>query len=408
MKGRAKRRRSWRQLPDETMGHLFKPKYKARDGTVRETKKYYYELWDKARRKRVRGVAYTDRKASEHLLRQLEQEQDRVDAGYLPAGTALAKVALSAHLDIYLGHLRAKGNKIHHVDLVGARCQTILDGCGFERWRDLEPLKLEHFLSELRAGTAKRKARTRKSISAQTSNHYLSQFSGFVAWLAERMQAVSPLTRLEPLNAQADRRHIRRVLTGAEMGRLIRAAAAGGVLFGIPGPDRAMLYWCAAFTGFRASELASMTPESMSAVGGQFAVTVEAGYAKNGRQDTVPMAAAVAKDVRTWLAGKAPSDRLWPGEWAAQHHAAAMLREDLAAAKIPYKDGRGRVVDFHALRATFITWLAKAGVPLIQAQKLARHSDPRLTANIYTLLDQSDLATETAKLLPPPKDETAA
>ena len=37
-------------------------------------------------------------------------------------------------------------------------------------------------------------------------------------------------------------------------------------------------------------------------------------------------------------------------------------------------------VDFHALRATFATSLARADVPLVQAQRLMRHSDPRLTS----------------------------
>ncbi len=40
---------------------------------------------------------------------------------------------------------------------------------------------------------------------------------------------------------------------------------------------------------------------------------------------------------------------------------------------------------------TFITHLALAGVPLTVAQKLARHSDPRLTSNVYTSLSLTEL-----------------
>jgi site-specific recombinase XerD len=39
--------------------------------------------------------------------------------------------------------------------------------------------------------------------------------------------------------------------------------------------------------------------------------------------------------------------------------------------------------DFHANRHTFISNLGRAGVPLATAQKLARHADPKLTANVY-------------------------
>lgn len=47
-------------------------------------------------------------------------------------------------------------------------------------------------------------------------------------------------------------------------------------------------------------------------------------------------------------------------------------------------DHRGRTIDVHALRHTFGTHLSKAGVPLRTAQAAMRHSDPSLTANVYT------------------------
>ena len=67
----------------------------------------------------------------------------------------------------------------------------------------------------------------------------------------------------------------------------------------------------------------------------------------------------------------------------------AVLREDLTAAEIEAETDAG-VVDLHALRVTFATLLARAGVPLVQAQQLLRHSDPKLTANVYTRLELVD------------------
>ena len=65
------------------------------------------------------------------------------------------------------------------------------------------------------------------------------------------------------------------------------------------------------------------------------------------------------------------------------------LRKDLEAAKIEYVTEDG-VADFHSLRVTYATMLAHAGVSLVQAQVLMRHSDPKLTANIYTRLQLHD------------------
>jgi len=78
--------------------------------------------------------------------------------------------------------------------------------------------------------------------------------------------------------------------------------------------------------------------------------------------------------------------------------AAKMVRRDPVAAKVPYEDDAGRVFHFHALRGQFITSLGRAGVPLGTAQKLARHKDPKLTANVYTHLGHVDLVAAVENL----------
>ena len=62
-----------------------------------------------------------------------------------------------------------------------------------------------------------------------------------------------------------------------------------------------------------------------------------------------------------------------------------MLRTDLSDVGIEYRDGAGRVLDFHAFRHTFITNLARGGVfyPKV-AQQLARHSTITLTMDRYS------------------------
>ena len=80
---------------------------------------------------------------------------------------------------------------------------------------------------------------------------------------------------------------------------------------------------------------------------------------------------------------------LWPGNWP--ERAADMLRADLERAGIPFVTPAGRL-DAHALRTTYVTLLARAGVSLVAAQKLARHSTPNLTANVYSRLSSGDLA----------------
>ena len=65
---------------------------------------------------------------------------------------------------------------------------------------------------------------------------------------------------------------------------------------------------------------------------------------------------------------------------------------DLEYAGIEKKDQRGRTLDIHCLRHTFGTLLALSGVMPRTAMELMRHSDIRLTTNIYQHLELVDTA----------------
>ena len=142
----------------------------------------------------------------------------------------------------------------------------------------------------------------------------------------------------------------------------------------------------------------------------------------------MPLHPAVVERLLDWLntkKGVGPDDTLFGlrttgGHW---RKTAKMMQTDLAAARslwlkeaqteseldarrksdfLTYKDEDGLFADFHANRHTFVSNLGKAGVNLTTAQKLARHHDPKLTANIYTHLEVTDLAVAVAFLPAPP------
>jgi len=50
---------------------------------------------------------------------------------------------------------------------------------------------------------------------------------------------------------------------------------------------------------------------------------------------------------------------------------------------MPLTDREGNEIFFHSLRNSYISFLANSSVPPKIVQKLARHSDPRLTFNTY-------------------------
>ncbi len=119
------------------------------------------------------------------------------------------------------------------------------------------------------------------------------------------------------------------------------------------------------------------------------AVTVAAAYSKRRRDDRQPLPPDLVPALRSWIAEKAPGRPLW-GHLT--KHTADMIRHDLAAAGIAYRDDNGRVADFHSLRGTYISLIVSGGASVKTAQTLARHSTPSLTIGIYAKASVHDLA----------------
>ena len=88
-----------------------------------------------------------------------------------------------------------------------------------------------------------------------------------------------------------------------------------------------------------------------------------------------------------------------------------MIKEDLAAAGIPYVDDRGLFADFHALRHVTGSLLAKAGVHPKVSQSLMRHSDINLTMSRYTHIfrgQESEAVEKLPDLSLPSQEKQAA
>jgi integrase/recombinase XerD len=183
----------------------------------------------------------------------------------------------------------------------------------------------------------------------------------------------------------------RRAATLAEIAKVLKAAGTGPELFGLTGKERGTLYRVALNTGFRASELASLTPASFHLGAKPPYVFLTAKSAKNKTEVDQPLPTPLVGPLKAFLKGLVPTDLIWPGDWYKE--AAEMLRADLAAADIPYHSADG-ILDFHALRTTFISNLALQGVHPKKAQQLARHSDIKLTMEFYTKLKRDEVAAD--------------
>ena len=340
----------------------------------------------------------TDLDASKEMLHQLQRKANREAAGLSDPFDESGKCSLSEHLAGFRQHLEAKVNSGRYIKEIIACTQKILDGCQFKRITDISASPVAGWLKDRRdAG----------EFGISTSNGYLTAFKGFCNWLVkDRRAADNPVSHLPNLNADLDVRRERRNLSAAEFSRLIEATRRNGTVCGLIGLERVMLYLSAAYTGLRASELASLSEASFDFNSEPLTVTVQAAYSKRRRKDVLPLHPDLAYRLQEWLSERRQSEddknpilsingtrntTLWPGHWAEKRRAAEMLRNDQKAAGINYRDDQDRVFDFHALRHQFISMLAADDVHPKMAQELARHSDINLTMKAYTHVGLYDL-----------------
>jgi integrase/recombinase XerD len=287
-----------------------------------------------------------------------------------------------------------KGTTEAHVAILKARVNKVLSGCDFARARDFDAGRALRFVSALTVGE------TGRAASLQTKNFHIAALKQFARWLVKRGTiAANPFADLEGWNVKLDRKHDRRELTESEIGQLLTTTEREGkVRWHMPAADRAMLYRVALCTGFRASELDSLTPAGFDLEAGT--VTVAAGYTKNRTLAVQPLPSALVPLLRVWLEGKDFAQPCWPGTWAKTKAAGKMLRADLTAAGVAYEVG-GQFADFHSLRHSYISRVVRSGVNPRLAQSLARHSTITLTMNRYAHVEHGERRAAVAGLSVP-------
>lgn len=409
--------------------------------------------------KTVRVALCADKTASKKMLAKLvtDAEMARRGLGHERIDEQLRR-PLAEHLAEFRDALTDRGAGRQHVRETVSCVQAAIDACGFALARDIDAGRVQRFLASLKSnsreraelpaqaeftkkevvkllgthanglaalirrhslpatGNGKKRRYPRSTVQAlqdrlcrgrgtSTVRHYFRAIKSFTTWLvADRRTLADPLAglSLSRRQNQPDARHERRALPLAELRDLLTAAAANERIFrGLTGADRAMLYAVAMGTGLRAAELASLAARSFELEGPGPVVRCRAAYTKNGEEAVQPLPEDLAHALRAYLADRPAEAPVWPGGWV--NDAAEMLRIDLAAAGLPYRDLDGRVADFHALRHSFVTILVQSGVSPKLAQTLARHSTITLTMDRYShvnLFDQTQAIGTIPSLLP--------
>ena len=378
------------------------------------------EWRDEAGRRRRRVLA-ADRRVAEQMLDRIVAERDRRLAAGLVSGAAVLDVPdllrryvedRSATWRPSTARTATAVSKLLAKEFAAVRCDALTAPRMYDR-------------------VARRR---REGVAHRTINQEVGLLRAALRWAVRRqLLAADPLVSFQRLpEGAAYEKRPRREFSEDEARRFLAAASALDVerkafhaaertiRHGTKGRPFAAserplripqspMWRTLLFTGVRWGELTATTWSDVEL--DAKLLRLRATTTKTKRARTIPLVDDVVLALRGLQAktrealGRAPESAdfvfLTPmGEpWSGvRNNAQRAFHEVLHRAGIEKRDVHGRSATIHGLRHTFVTMLARARVPLIEAQHLAGHSDPRLTAARYTHLHAEDLRSAVDKL----------
>ncbi|MBW8040539.1 MAG: tyrosine-type recombinase/integrase [Planctomycetes bacterium] len=373
---------------------VYKATYKDRSGKQRKSAKWYLDFSDH-NQLRHKIPAFADKRLSEAFGRNIESLvncriagldldvklnqwvetlpdsllKKFVSWGLIEGQRAEITKPLKEHVSVYIKVLKAKGYIRHTQN----RLKNIIDDCRFYYFRDITKSAVEIYVGKL----------IKDDVSSTTAGHYLDSIKTFLNWAEQDQRIIrNPIAKL----GKPDRDSVPKgVLNPEQFVKLIKTTFEKNVLIGKnTGQERAILYLLAGTTGLRKKELLSLAWDDINLSMDNAYVRVKASAAKNDKEAKQPIPPFVVSLLTAFKAATKPKlpDRVFVS-FSQSINTAELIRADLATAEISLIDKDGNEICFHSLRNSYISFLANSNTPPKVVQKLARHSDPRLTFNTY-------------------------
>lgn len=357
-------------------------------------------------------AGFSDKGATQQFATKLVREIERREMGLVDPFADYRRAPIGEHAAAFLqsmaagtlGGRRRSSPKPEWIGRAKKRLGFMLRAMGAAR---VEMLKLDEaervLLQQVRQGW-----------SDKTRDDHAALLRQFGEWLVdEKRTPDNPFRRLRPTRSAASKTFGRHALTVGELEQLVEAAEVRPLQAGVranpwmserrrgqlqvDGAQRAVLYQVAAYTGLRRGEVLALVWGDVR-FGSEPAIAVRAGTTKNRRAARIELPRWLAELLEQLRKGRAGADGALPAGAAtvfdlSYRHVTERLRLDALFARIGTEQvvrGKkrvvsedGRVIDFHALRGTLATLAGEVGVPPQVMRDLLRHSDVRLTIDVY-------------------------
>ena len=334
----------------------------------------------------------TNRREAESLQAEIIARRNRITLGL---DAAPKDIALDELRSRYLADLEARTSPRHALN-VRLQLDRILPALQARTVLELTPSQFLAYRTQLLA----------QGVGNRCANVHRQALCGMLNW-AVRLDLIerNPIEKVPKLpEGPKHQRQNRRALTEAEIERFLIAAEEYDREWenGKPRVPQAPLWRALVETGGRYGEVRQLTWGDLDEE--EAVLSFRAETTKAGRHREVPIQEAFLAELQAlrgvhWrVLGRRPGvgDPIFLTPTGAllsfsTNNPRRPFNQLLKRAGIDPVDGRGRKVDIHGLRHSAVSRYLRAGAPLGLVQKLVGHSDPRLTAAIYTHLDRDDL-----------------
>ena len=381
----------------------------------KKTKKYKLDICLKSG-KRLRMTGFTDYRASLKLQEQIlsldacklsQEKPDRNSIQWIEGLPVIMKEKLAnynlidklsfeksksieQHLTDFTKYKENQASmgvlKPKEVQVMTARIKRIIKDCDFSFISDISLYTIENWVAELY---------TCKILAPKTLNHHTQTFKHFVKWLCQNNRlSENPIALLGKIRINSENMTFtRRSLSEEEINKLIwtvnhstkKRCRQNGF-------QRSLIYMFGLYAGLRYTEVATLRRDDIDL--DNSILRIRDVNTKNKKTTLLPLQKVLAEEITEYFKyyPALPFTKIFQDM---PSYGTVLIKKDLIEAGIETDSPAGRV-DFHALRHTYCTRLARSGIIPQVAQKLMRHSSIDLTCNFYShlLLEDQQEAIE--------------
>jgi integrase len=312
---------------------------------------------------------YTDKEATLAKAAALVKAEARGEMDMLDLYESHRNRPLAEHVGDWIAELIQLKRSESYVRQSGSCMKRLLAECKWGKLADINVADLIAWRPKAMATVGKSKTPKIIPMSPSTQNHYSDTARAFCLWAIERKRmARNPLDGVNPVETAGQLRRQRRALVDEELTSFLS----------VVGKRHRLAYQLLLTTGLRRDELKQLQWGDIKLNAPLPFIELRAETTKAGRADPLPVRADIAALLRDARGTDGDTDRVCHVPTMETH------RRYLAKAGIPYEDGAGRRIDLHAMRHSYGTMLARAGIAPRVAMSLMRHTDMKLTMNVYT------------------------